>query len=106
MQSFNFFFFVQAVDEAKSVKSVNADRLKQLQDLRVKLDEHSLALVNQQKTFDDDIQSNVNAVLSSDDNRKASFQLAFDEEQQIVAVSYLLFHFRQFQIIRNMSSLN
>ncbi|CAL9114662.1 unnamed protein product [Musa textilis] len=78
-----------AVDEAKSVKSVNADRLKQLQDLRVKLDEHSLALVNQQKTFDDDIQSNVNAVLSSDDNRKASFQLAFDEEQQIVADKWI-----------------
>ncbi|THU62740.1 hypothetical protein C4D60_Mb01t08320 [Musa balbisiana] len=80
---------VEAVDEAKSVKSVNADRLKQLQDLRVKLDEHSLALVNQQKTFDDDIQSNVNAVLSSDDNRKASFQLAFDEEQQIVADKWI-----------------
>ncbi|RRT55692.1 hypothetical protein B296_00048261, partial [Ensete ventricosum] len=35
-----------AVDEAKSVKSVNVDRLKQLQDLRVKLDEHSLAFVH------------------------------------------------------------
>ncbi|RWW88286.1 hypothetical protein BHE74_00002844 [Ensete ventricosum] len=95
-----------AVDEAKSVKSVNVDRLKQLQDLRVKLDEHSLAFVNQQKTFDDDIQSNINAVFSSDDNRKASFQLAFDEEQQIVAVSYLLLHFSQFQFIRNMSLID
>lgn len=83
------FYFGQAVDEAKSVVSVNGDRLKQLQELRVKLDEHLLTETNHQKAFEDDIQCNMNAVLSSDDNRKTTLQLALEEEQQVVAVGFL-----------------
>lgn len=86
-------FFIQAVDEAKSVKSANTDRLKQLQELNDKLNEHSLTLTNHLKMIEDDIQSNMSAILSSDDKRKTSFQLAYDEEQQIVAVSSLCFYF-------------
>ncbi|XP_042456540.1 BEACH domain-containing protein B isoform X2 [Zingiber officinale] len=78
-----------AVDEAKSVVSINGDRIKQLQELHAKLDEHLLTEKNHQKAFEDDIQCNMNAVLSSDDNRKTALQLALEEEQQVVADKWL-----------------
>lgn len=42
---------------------------------------------NNTKSFEEEIQSSLNGILASDDSRRASFQLAHDEEQQIVAVS-------------------
>ncbi|XP_073008552.1 BEACH domain-containing protein B isoform X1 [Typha latifolia] len=73
------------VDEAKYMKKVKSDRMKQLQELCVKLDEHSVEELNQLQSFEDEIQSYKIAFLSADDKRKASFQLAYDEDQQIVA---------------------
>lgn len=83
----------QAVDEAKYLKSIKDDHLKQLHEFHVKLDEHSLTEMNQWKTLEDEIQSNMNTILSSDDTRKAVFQLAYDEDQQIIAVSLVSFCF-------------
>lgn len=73
-----------AADEARYIRAAKADRIKQLQDLHVKVDEYSAEL-NQWKAFEDEIQANMNGVLSSDDSRKAAFHLAFDEDQQIIA---------------------
>lgn len=81
---------LQATDEAKYIKATKADRIKQLQELHVKIDERSLAEHNQWKTFEEDMTSTLNMIVSSDDSRKAAFQLAYDEDQQIVAVKSLL----------------
>nr|CAD1832089.1 unnamed protein product [Ananas comosus var. bracteatus] len=78
-----------AVDEAKYMKAVKVDRIKQLQELRLKLDEHSVEELNQLQNFEDEVQSNKSAVLSADDSRKAVFQLAYDEDQQIVANKWI-----------------
>ncbi|XP_073009112.1 BEACH domain-containing protein B-like isoform X3 [Typha latifolia] len=72
------------VDETKYMKKVKSDHMKQLQQLCVKLDEHSVEELNQLQSFEDEIRSYRVAFLSADDKRKASFQLAYDEDQQIV----------------------
>lgn len=78
---------VQFADEVKYVKSSTADRTTQLHELCARLDETTITDSNQKKTFEDEIQSSLNVILASDDNRRSSFQLAYDEQQQIVAVS-------------------
>jgi hypothetical protein len=40
--------------------------------------------------IDDQIHFSITSVLSVDDSRKAASELAFDEDQQIVAVSQML----------------
>lgn len=77
------------------MKAVKVDRIKQLQELRLKLDEHSVEELNQLQNFEDEVQTNKSAVLSADDSRKAVFQLAYDEDQQIVAVSVIFVLFSQ-----------
>lgn len=78
---------VQFADEVKYVKSSTEDRTTQLRELHVRLDETAITDSNQKKAFEDEIQSSLNVILASDDNRRSSFQLAYDEQQQIVAVS-------------------
>jgi hypothetical protein len=81
-------YYSQVVDETKYMKKVKSDHMKQLQQLCVKLDEHSVEELNQLQSFEDEIRSYKVAFLSADDKRKASFQLAYDEDQQIVTVSF------------------
>lgn len=69
------------------MKDAKADRLRQLQDLNSKLDERLIEDIEQLQSLEDDIQFAKTATISGDDNRKAAFKLAFDEDQQIVAVS-------------------
>ncbi|XP_060199082.1 BEACH domain-containing protein B [Lycium barbarum] len=76
-------------DEVKYVKSSTADRTMQLHELRARLDEMAIADSNQKKSFEDEIQSSLNVILASDDNRRSSFQLAYDEQQQIVAGKWI-----------------
>ncbi|XP_006338039.1 BEACH domain-containing protein B isoform X2 [Solanum tuberosum] len=76
-------------DEVKYVKSSTADRTTQLHELRVRLDETTITDSNQKKAFEDEIQSSLNVILASDDNRRSSFQLAYDEQQQIVAGKWI-----------------
>lgn len=78
---------VQFADEVKYVKSSTADRTTQLHELRLRLDETTITDFNQKKAFEDEMRSSLNVILASDDNRRSSFQLAYDEQQQIVAVS-------------------
>lgn len=81
---------LQATDEAKYIKATKTDRIMQLQELNAKIDECTLAEHNQWTTFEEDMTSTINKIVSSDDSRKAAFQLAYDEDQQIVAVKILL----------------
>lgn len=76
-------------DEVKYVKTATADRTTQLHELRVRLGETTITYSNQKKAFEDEIQSSLNVILAFDDNRRSSFQLAYDEQQQIVAGKWI-----------------
>lgn len=76
-------------DEVKYVKSSTADRTTQLHELRLRLDETTITDSNQKKAFEDEMRSSLNVILASDDNRRSSFQLAYDEQQQIVAGKWI-----------------
>ncbi|CAN4122405.1 unnamed protein product [Withania somnifera] len=76
-------------DEVKYVKSATADRTTQLHELCVRLDETAITDSNQKKAFEDEIQSSLNVILAFDDNRRSSFKLAYDEQQQIVAGKWI-----------------
>lgn len=83
----NMFGAFQAADEVKYMKDAKADRLRQLQELHSKIDESLIEDIEQLQSFEDDIQFAKSAAISVDDSRKAALQLAFDEDQQIIAVS-------------------
>lgn len=79
-------FLFQVSDESKYVKMLKSDRSRQLQELHAKMDENSSLEINNQKAFEDEIQSSLHTILASDESRRAAFLLAHEEEQQIVAV--------------------
>ncbi|CAL5383977.1 unnamed protein product [Camellia sinensis] len=76
-------------DEVKYIKASKSDRTRQLNELRIRMDENSSLDSNQKKAFEDEILSRLNTILASDDCRRAHFQLAHDEEQQIVAEKWI-----------------
>ncbi|XP_042508929.1 BEACH domain-containing protein B-like isoform X1 [Macadamia integrifolia] len=76
-------------DEVKYISTSKADRNKQLHELRVRMDEISYAESNQKRAFEDEIQSSLSTILASDDSRRDAFQLAHDEDQQIVAQKWI-----------------
>ncbi|XP_077215298.1 binding protein isoform X2 [Tasmannia lanceolata] len=80
---------VAVADEIKYMKTSKADRAKQLQELHVRMDENLSAELNQKKAFEDEIQTNLAAILSSDDCRRSTSQLAYDEDQQTVAEKWI-----------------
>lgn len=79
-------FLIQVSDETTYVKMLESDRSRQLQELHAKMDESSSLEINNQKAFEDEIQSSLHAILASDESRRAAFLLAQEEEQQNVAV--------------------
>lgn len=70
----------------KYIKASKTDRVRQLQELRSRMEEISSAESNQKKAFEDEIQSGLNTILALDDGRRAAFQLSQEEDQQIVTV--------------------
>lgn len=56
------------------------------------MDEYTLSDSSHTKSLEDEIQNSLNGILASDDGRRASFQQAYEEEQQIVAVSTFFFN--------------
>eukprot|EP01018_Ginkgo_biloba_P014188 Gb_28819 [translate_table: standard] len=72
-------------DETKYIKSTLAERLKQVQELRLELEEMSYLECQQKKGLEDEIQSNLTVICSSDGNRRIASRLAYDEDQQIIA---------------------
>lgn len=81
-----FYFHYQVTDEGKYLKASKKDRLRQLQELRARISDISADESSHKNILEDEIQSNINEILSSDISRKVAYQLAFDENQQIVAV--------------------
>ncbi|XP_022773061.1 BEACH domain-containing protein B-like isoform X4 [Durio zibethinus] len=76
-------------DESKYVKMLESDRSRQLQELLTRMDENSSLEINNQKAFEDEIQSSLHAILASDESRRAAFLLAHEEEQQNVAEKWM-----------------
>ncbi|KAH9329817.1 hypothetical protein KI387_001925, partial [Taxus chinensis] len=72
-------------DELNYIKSSIAERQKQVQELRIELDEVSNLECLQKKQLEDELQSNLSMICSSDGNRRAASRLAYDEDQQFVA---------------------
>ncbi|KAI3896170.1 hypothetical protein MKX03_000290, partial [Papaver bracteatum] len=76
-------------DETKYVRNSKEDRVKQLQELRIRLEESSAAECHHKKVFEDEIESSLSFIVASDDGRRAAFQLAHDEDQQIAAEKWI-----------------
>jgi hypothetical protein len=72
------------------MQDVQAERLRKLRELHSKLNEYSTKETQLVQIIDDQIHFSITSVLSVDDSRKAASELAFDEDQQIVAVSQML----------------
>jgi hypothetical protein len=72
------------------MQASEADRLRKLQELHSKFNEYSTKETQLVQIIDDQIHFSITSALSADDSRKAAFQLAFDEDQQIIAVSQML----------------
>lgn len=81
------FVAFQAASEVKHMKAVQDDRLKQLQELRLKLNESSTKDTQLVQAIENEIHFIVSAALLADDSRKAASQLAFREDQQMIAVT-------------------
>ncbi|XP_010671613.1 BEACH domain-containing protein B isoform X2 [Beta vulgaris subsp. vulgaris] len=80
---------IAASDEAKFIKTLKTDRMRQLVDLRTRMDENLLTESGQKKAFENELQSSLRGLLALDDSRRAAFQLACDEEQQVVAEKWM-----------------
>ncbi|GAB2247807.1 hypothetical protein Droror1_Dr00007689 [Drosera rotundifolia] len=76
-------------DEANYVKSLKADRVKQLHDFSIRMDDSISINCNQKDAFEADVANSLSAILASDDSRRVACQLAYDEEQQIAAENWL-----------------
>ncbi|KAK8597059.1 hypothetical protein V6N12_065535 [Hibiscus sabdariffa] len=76
-------------DESKYAKMLESDRSRHLQELRAKMNENSSSEINNQKAFEDEIQSSFHTILASDESRRAAFLLAHEEEQQNVAEKWM-----------------
>ncbi|KAK6116093.1 hypothetical protein DH2020_008362 [Rehmannia glutinosa] len=76
-------------EELKYIKSVAADRNLQLDELRSRMEENASIDSNQKKAFEDQIQSSLSTILTSDDGRRSMFQLSLDEDQQTVAEKWI-----------------
>lgn len=73
------------------MKTSKTDQARQLHELRTRINENMLSDVSHTKSFEDEMQNSLNKALASDNSRRDSFQLAYDEEQQIVSVSKFLY---------------
>ncbi|XP_023750494.1 BEACH domain-containing protein B isoform X2 [Lactuca sativa] len=76
-------------DEVKYLRNSRAEQTKQVAEFRVRMNEIISSDLNQWRAFEDDIRSSLNSILASDDSRRASFQLAHDEEQQVTAENWI-----------------
>ncbi|XP_062026093.1 BEACH domain-containing protein B isoform X1 [Rosa rugosa] len=76
-------------EESKYIKSLDADRQRQLHELHSRMDENASAESNDRKAFEDEIQSSLTSILALDDSRRAAFQLTHEEEQQNVAEKWI-----------------
>lgn len=76
-------------DEANYTQISKIDRAQQVQELHIRIDENTLAESSSKQALEDEIQNSLNSILSSDDSRRAEFQLTYEEEQQNVAEKWI-----------------
>ncbi|XP_050939531.1 BEACH domain-containing protein B isoform X3 [Cucumis melo] len=76
-------------DEANYMKTSKIDHEKQLHDLRIRMEESFSNESNSQKVFEDEMQGSLTSILIADDNRRAAFQLAYEEEQQNITEKWM-----------------
>nr|XP_043606677.1 BEACH domain-containing protein B isoform X1 [Erigeron canadensis] len=76
-------------DEVRYLRNATLERTQQLDEFRVRMAEIMSSDVNQLKNFEMEMHSSLNVILASDDSRRASFQLAHDEEQQVTAENWI-----------------
>ncbi|KAI3504943.1 hypothetical protein L1887_26753 [Cichorium endivia] len=76
-------------EEVKYLRHSRMERTKQVSEFRVRMNENISSDLNHWRAFEDDTRSSLNSILSSDDSRRASFQLAYDEEQQVTAENWI-----------------
>lgn len=80
---------LQIADETNYMRTSKIDHEKQLHELRIRMEENFSNESNNQKVFEEEMQSSLTSILIADDNRRAAFQLAYEEEQQNIAVRIL-----------------
>ncbi|XP_057837661.2 BEACH domain-containing protein B isoform X1 [Cryptomeria japonica] len=72
-------------EEINYIKSSISERLKQVQELGMEVEELSNLECLQKKQLEDELLSNMGVICSSDGNRRAASRLSYDEDQQSVA---------------------
>lgn len=80
---------MQISDEANYMKASKIDHEKQLHELSIRMEESFSNESGDQKVFEDEMQSILTSILLADDNRRAVFQLSYEEQQQNIAVCIL-----------------
>ncbi|GAB2294234.1 hypothetical protein Dimus_028451 [Dionaea muscipula] len=80
---------VAVSDEANYLKALKTDRVKQLHEFGIRIEENIYTDCNQKKAIEADIASSLSSIFASDDSRRVAFQLAYDEEQQIASENWL-----------------
>lgn len=68
------------------MKALKNDRSKQVEQLHKRVNEILAAESSSRKSFEDEIQSSLITIVSSDESRRACFQLIQEEQQQNIAV--------------------
>ncbi|KAG6608127.1 BEACH domain-containing protein B, partial [Cucurbita argyrosperma subsp. sororia] len=76
-------------DEVNYMKLSKIDHQKQLHELRLRMEESLSNESINQKVFEEEMQSSLTSILIADDNRKAAFQLAYEEVQQNIAEKWM-----------------
>ncbi|KAK1395990.1 Beach domain-containing protein b [Heracleum sosnowskyi] len=76
-------------DEVRYVKTSKIDQDRQLHDLRTRINKKMLSDSSCTKSLELEMQNSLKEILASDDSRRASFQLTYDEEQQTVADKWI-----------------
>ncbi|XP_038876483.1 BEACH domain-containing protein B-like [Benincasa hispida] len=71
------------------MKTSKINHEKQLHELIIRMEEIFSNESNNQKVFEDEMQGSLTSILIADDNRRAAFQLAYEEEQQNIAEKWM-----------------
>lgn len=85
------FFCHQVIEEAKYLKSTAAQRSQEVDALRSELDEAIIVEGQQKAALDDQNHLAVTTICTADRTRQSAAQLAYDEEQQLISVRYVVF---------------
>jgi hypothetical protein len=81
-------YYDQVIEEAKHLKSTTTQRAQDVEALLSELDEASLVELQQKTALEDQSHVGLSTICLVDRSRQTAAQLAYDEEQQAISVSY------------------